>query len=135
MLPVVGVSVEGVEGVLAKLKELGQSGAVEVYYSDFSLMEALAKAVRLGVPQHVVERGLMSIIAAWRKAEVDTGAWRYVLSLRVDGLRDLIDGILYSAALTGSYRFLTRDSNLEAFLASHGYPVDVILREEKLMGL
>jgi hypothetical protein len=77
----------------------------------------------------------MSIIAAWRKAEVDTGAWRYVLSLRVDGLRDLIDGILYSAALTGSYRFLTRDSNLEAFLASHGYPVDVILREEKLMGL
>jgi hypothetical protein len=54
MLPVVGVSVEGVEGVLAKLKELGQSGAVEVYYSDFSLMEALAKAVRLGMPQHVV---------------------------------------------------------------------------------
>ncbi len=46
ILPVVGVSVEGIERVLAKLKELRQGGAVEVYYSDFSVMEALAKAVK-----------------------------------------------------------------------------------------
>lgn len=135
ILPVVGVSVEGIERVLVKLKELRQGGVVEVYYSDFSLLEALAKAVRLGVPRHVVERGLVSIIAAWKKAEVNTRAWRYVLSLRVGGLRDVIDGILYSTALAGGYRFLTRDTNLEAFLASHGYPVDVILKEEELMGL
>ncbi len=83
----------------------------------------------------MVERGLVSIAAAWRKAEVNVRAWRYVLSLRVDGLRDLIDGMLYSTALAGGYRFLTRDSDLEAFLASHGYPVDVILKEEELMEL
>ena len=56
ILPVLGVRVKGIEDVIAKLRTLYLKGEVELYYSPYSLFEALGK-----ISETSVEEGLLSI--------------------------------------------------------------------------
>ncbi|ABM80588.1 hypothetical protein Hbut_0734 [Hyperthermus butylicus DSM 5456] len=133
ILPTLGVDVEGVKPVLERLKLLRSRGRVELYYSDFSLLEALAKAVKLGVPEHVVEQGITAIAAGYARADPDIRAWLLAARLRRDGLRDLIDALIYATAFTKGLHLLTRDVKLLEFLEKHGYPTNTILIESQFL--
>lgn len=84
------MEVEGVEPALEKLRVLRAEGRIILYYSEFSLLEAIAKAVKLNVPRSAVEHGVTAITAGYRKAEPRVEAWLLAVELRQEGLRDPI---------------------------------------------
>ncbi|BES82895.1 PIN domain-containing protein [Pyrodictium abyssi] len=130
------MEVEGARPALEKLRVLRAEGRIVLYYSEFSLLEAIAKAVKLNVPRSVVEYGVTAITAGYRKAGPRVEAWLLAAELRREGLRDLIDALLYAMASTGRLQLLTRDRRLLElleFLEEHGYPTTVVMREEQLL--
>ena len=133
ILPSLGVEVEGVEPALEALKRLRGAGAVELYYSPFSLLEAVAKASRLPVPSSAVEAGLLAVTTGYREASPTVEAWMLALELRRAGLRDVIDAVLYSTAEALRLRLLTRDRALIEFLRRHGYPLNPVMEEDELL--
>ena len=121
ILPVLGVRVKGIEDVIAKLRTLYLKGEVELYYSPYSLFEALGR-----ISETSVEEGLLSI----REPGTFIEGYLRALRLKSEGFGDLIDLILYSTALTKGLRFLTRDKKLIKFIEDSGE--DVFLSEEEL---
>lgn len=61
MLPILGVEVEGVEVTLEALRELKRRRRVEIYYSCYSILEAIWKLAKLGFDASVVETGLLLV--------------------------------------------------------------------------
>jgi len=132
ILPTLGVEVPEVEAALERLLRLRRRGLVEIYYSSVSLLEALAKAAKLGVPPDAVEQGLIAIAAGYRAAEAGPEAWLLAYELRRLGLRDMVDAILYATAYTSRLRLLTRDRALRRFLGEKGYPLTPLIGEDEL---
>jgi len=66
------VEVEGVEPALEKPRVLRAEGRIILYYSEFSLLEAIAKAVKLNVPRSAVEHGVTAITAGYRKCRAQS---------------------------------------------------------------
>ena len=132
LLPTLGVEVEGLEQVLEALYALRRKGLVELYYSGFSLLEACAKAAKLGVPEHVLEAGVTAIVSGYRHASPTVEAWLLAVRLRRDGLSDFIDAVLYATAASTGLRLLTRDARLVRFLSERGYPVQHVVSEREL---
>ena len=133
ILPSLGVEVEGVEPALEALRRLRGAGEAELYYSSFSLLEAVAKTSRLPVPPAAVEAGLLAITTGYQEAGPTVDAWMLALELRRAGLRDMIDAILYSTAEALGLRLLTRDKALIEFLRRNGYPLNPVMTEEELL--
>ena len=134
ILPVLGVRVKGIEDVIAKLRTLYLKGEVELYYSPYSLFEALGKISETSFDDRVVEEGLLSITESGTFIEAipTTEGYLKALKLKSEGFGDLIDLILYSTALTKGLRFLTRDKKLIKFIEDSGEDVTVFLSEEEL---
>ncbi|MCD6444508.1 hypothetical protein J7L70_05865 [Candidatus Bathyarchaeota archaeon] len=107
--------------MIAKLRTLYLKGEVELYYSPYSLFEALGR-----ISETSVEEGLLSI----REPGTFIEGYLRALRLKSEGFGDLIDLILYSTALTKGLRFLTRDKKLIKFIEDSGE--DVFLSEEEL---
>ena len=62
LLPILGVEVPGVDGVLRTLKELYTQGKVALFYSPFSFLEAIGKIARIPHDVNRVRDGLSAII-------------------------------------------------------------------------
>ncbi len=135
ILPTIGVEVEGLGEALSLLRMLRERGVVELYYSDFSLLEAVAKAVKLGVPETAIETGVTAILAVYKRIEPGVDTWLLAARIRRDGLRDFIDALLYALAATHKLRLLTRDAKLVEFLEKHGYPLNPLMSEKELAKL
>lgn len=133
ILPVLGVEVEGVERVLEALQRLRRRREVEIYYSCYSILEALWKLAKLGYDLEVVRRGLSLVEEDFRQAHPTLEGYLKALELRRRGFPDLIDLLLYTTALSNGILFLTRDKHLHEFLSEEGEETGAILLEEDFL--
>jgi len=133
ILPVLGVEVEGVERVLEALQRLRRRREVEIYYSCYSILEALWKLAKLGYDLEVVRRGLSLVEEDFSQAHPTLEGYLKALELRRRGFPDIIDLLLYATALSNGILFLTRDKHLHEFLSEEGEETSAILLEEDFL--
>ena len=133
LLPVVGVDVEGVEGVVALLRRLRREGRLECYYTEFNLLEIIGKLSKIEYDEERVREGLSSIEEGFKRAYLGSEGWLKALELKKRGHRDLIDLLLYVASLTNGLAFLTRDDRLVEFLEEVGEDTGNVIREREFV--
>ena len=133
ILPAVGVEVEGVEKTLETLWKLKRRRGVEVYYSHFSIMEALWKLAKLDYDPSIVETGLSLIREEFTPANPTPKGYVKALEIKRKGFRDLMDLLLYATALSHGILFLTRDVRLLTFLTEMKEDTSVVLFEEEFV--
>lgn len=130
ILPILGIDT-GI--TVRKVLEELDSSSVEIYYSRFSILEAIwvaTKLIRKGsLDADRFFRGLRSIYASNRLMTVDEDPFifEYALKLYMIGHKDIIDNILYSTALHKDLKFLTSDEELVDFIKSKGLNRNVLL--------
>lgn len=119
LLPTLGVDVgEYIKSGIEKLRE----ARAEIYFSRFSILEALWVATRLMKKQSFdTERftqGLRSILKSKRYLEVGENhrVFEDALRLYAMGHKDFIDNILYAISVNFSLRLLTVDLELRKFI-------------------
>ncbi|MCC6023766.1 MAG: PIN domain-containing protein [Thaumarchaeota archaeon] len=128
MLPIVGVSVKGIASeVLNKLWQLRRSGEVELFYTEFNLLEILWVLSKLNYELPIVERGLKSIEKNMVKTQPKYSSLLKALELRKKGFHDVIDLLLYLTAKDNELLFLTYDAELKRFLEGVGEDVSIII--------
>jgi len=135
LLPVVGVRVrEVVDGALYRLWQLHKSGEVELFYTDFNIIEIVWKLSKLECDPLIVEKGLRSIERSMSKAQPRLGSILKALELRKKGFRDVIDLLLYLTAKDNGLLFLTYDVELVRFLKDVGEDVSNIAENLERLG-
>jgi len=123
ILPTLGIDVG--EEVSVGLKKLANIKA-ELYYSSFSILEALWVAARLTkTPTFNIGRfshGLRSIIESGKygKVEEDSETFKESLRLHMLGHKDIIDNILYATSTQLNLKLLTLDTELGEFIRQKG---------------
>ena len=128
LLPIVGVRVAEIsDSTLRKLWDLYRSGEVELYYTDFNLIEVTWKLSKLSYDSFVVETGLRSIERNMLKAQPKPLSVLKALELRRKGFRDMIDLLLYRTAKDNELNFLTCDTTLIKFLESVGEDASMVI--------
>ncbi len=133
LLPALGVRVRGVERALEVLDRLARQEQLEAYYTPFNMVEALAKAARLGVSVRRVALGLRSIRRWLRQLKPTTRVYYVAYRLRCMGFSDMIDLLLYATARVYGVKLLTRDRKLLEFLESVGEDTSAVLAEEEFV--
>ena len=134
LLPVIGIEVEDIEETLLTLKRLCEEDKAEYYYTPFNIFEILGKLSRIRYDYDRVAAGLHAIEEEFKLTCQTVEGCLKALELRSRGYKDLIDLLLYTAALTRNIRFLTRDYTLIEFLRENGETIENILQEDELLG-
>lgn len=123
ILPTLGIEVEReVTQALSKMN----NGETQLFYSDWSLLESSWVAVRLmkqkKYQEPVYRRGLLSITKTHVYDAIKMDPEDYLAALRFfqKGHQDMIDNLLYAAALRCQCRFLTIDESLSRFVTENG---------------
>ena len=134
LLPVLGIEISEVRDVLRALEVLYERNEVVLFYSPFSLLEALGKISKMPHDIDRVRSGLSAIVESgvFRIALPSLDGYVEALIGRVRGFRDLIDLLLYVTARDNAIRFLTRDEELIEFVEGAGGEVEVFLSEKEL---
>lgn len=134
LLPSLGVRVRGLEDVFNKLRKLYSEDSVELFYSPYSLLEALGKISKTRFDEKTVGDGLLSIIESnvYKEALPTPEAYLKALKLKAKGFRDLIDLILYTTALSRNFKLLTRDDQLIEFIKKVGEDATAFLAEDEI---
>ena len=137
LLPILGVDVPGVREVLEAVEKLYKRNRALLFYSPFSLLEAVGKMARMPHDIDRVRSGLSAIIESgvFRTALPSLDGYVETLIGRVRGFRDLIDLLLYTTARDNGIRFLTRDEELIEFIRGMGEDTSVFLSEEELKSM
>ena len=137
LLPILGVDVPGVKEVLEVLDKLYEQDKAVLFYSPFSLLEAIGRIAKMSHDTDRVRDGLSAIIESgvFRIALPSLDGCMGALIGRVKGFRDLIDLLLYMTARDNGIRFLTRDKELIGFIRSMGEDTSVFLSEEELKSM
>jgi len=93
LLPILGVDVPGVKEVLEVLDKLYEQGKAVLFYSPFSLLEAIGRIARMPHDIDRVRDGLSAIIESgvFRIALPSLDGYVGALIGRVKGFKDLID--------------------------------------------
>jgi len=130
LLPIIGVYVDNAEKPLSILEKLYRSGAVEIFYTPFSLLEIVGKLSKLKYDKRRVEIGLKAIRSRFKMVTPTTRGYVKALELRRKGFRDLIDLLLYTTSKTRGLLLLTRDAALVEFLKTVGEDTSNIVLEE-----
>ncbi|MCS7104246.1 MAG: PIN domain-containing protein [Thermofilaceae archaeon] len=133
ILPILGVRVKEVETTIEKLGKLWRNGKVKLYYSPFSLLEALGKIAKLNYDTATLLLGLKIIEEEFEKATPTPEGYLKALELKRAGFPDLIDLLLYETSLTRRILLLTRDENLLTFLEKRGENLSYILLEKEFL--
>ncbi|MEM3505639.1 MAG: PIN domain-containing protein [Archaeoglobaceae archaeon] len=130
LLPAVGVSVSNSEKILETLEWLRKSKKAEFYYSEFSILEIIAKVAKTNYDEEVVALGLQSIFENLKEAKVGVKAYLMALKLKSE-FRDFIDLLLLLTADENGIKLLTRDRELKEFAEKLGKG-NVVLSEEEI---
>lgn len=119
LLPTLGINTG--EAVLEGLRLLNTLSA-EIYYSRFSILEALWLAARYTKSatfnMERFTRGLRSLSKniRYHKVDEDSGIFEEALKLNILGHRDMIDNILYATSVYLGLTLLTFDKELKRFV-------------------
>ncbi|MFP3951389.1 MAG: PIN domain-containing protein [Candidatus Bathyarchaeia archaeon] len=122
LLPSLGVDVG--EDVAKGLNMLVDSDA-EIYYSQFSILEALWVVIGLikdgTFNSDMFSLGLRSITEGnrYKEAHTDSHTFNEGLKLYRLGHEDIIDNILYATSVSHDLKFLTLDGELQRFIEEH----------------
>jgi predicted nucleic acid-binding protein len=122
LLPTLGIEVE--KEVMQALSKIN-SEQTQLFYSDWSLLESSWIAIRLikqkEYQEPVYRRGLLSITKTHVYEAIATDPDDYLNALRFfqKGHPDMIDNLLYAAALRTRCQFLTIDEELSRFIAKN----------------
>jgi len=138
LLPTLGIMVEDVEDEELRLM-IRLRDRVEYYCLNHSLIEVLGKVARCIVRDpHVLD-----IIKIGLRSLLESGTYRWInpnvrasliaLELRVKGHRDMIDNMLYAAAMTGNMYLLSKDDALLRFLKNNSYDTSFIVQVKELV--
>ena len=93
-----------------------------LFYSDWSLLESSGLVVRLirqgNYQEPIYQRGLLGITKTAVYDTVEMSPENHLTALRFlqRGHSDMIDNLLYAAALKNRYQFLTVDHDLAIFI-------------------
>ena len=137
LLPILGVDIPGIGEVLEAVEKLHEQDKAILFYSPFSLLEAIGKIAKMPHDVDRVRDGLSAIIESgvFRMALPSLDGYVGALIGRAKGFRDLIDLLLYMTARDNGIRFLTRDEKLIEFIKSVGEDTSVFLSEEELKSI
>jgi len=128
LLPTLGIEVDRAGKVLEKL------GSYELCYSDFSILECLWVASSLKkkgeFDQEIFEAGMRSIFEGYTKAKISAEIILEAFELYEMGHRDIIDCMLYSAALHNNMKFVSLDEELREFVKDN--KLEYIFFEEEV---
>jgi len=127
LLPIVGIRVARIDGILRNLRSKHEKGEVTLYYTDLNLLEIAWVLKKTGYETLIVEEGLRSIERNFKKVALKAPSILRALELREKGFKDLIDLLLYILALENGLRFLTLDRNLIEFIKRIGGDTRVFL--------
>ena len=123
ILPTLGIDVgDEVKKILSELSKM----RVELFYSKFSILEALWVAAKLmGNGSFEMDRfvqGLRSIERGGRYKEAREGheIFKDALELYKLGHRDMIDNLLYGTSVDLGLKLLTLDAKLREFIQRKG---------------
>jgi len=107
----------------------------EIHYSRFSILESLWVAARMtgGILDEAFNTGLRSILEGGRYKEVkeDSKVFSEALRLYIQGHRDMIDNILYTASVNLDLKLLTVDKELKEFIRKNGLE-DTLITPDQL---
>jgi len=134
LLPILGVEIPDVGEVMEILRALYSEGRALLFYSPFSLLEAIGKIARMPHDPDRVRIGISAITESgvFEVALPSPGGYVEALRARARGFRDLIDFLLYVTARDNGLKFLTRDEELVGFVRDTGGDVSVFLNEDAL---
>ncbi len=134
LLPILGVEVKGTRETIQRLKILYEKGDVELYFSPFSVLEAMGKISKNSYDEARLESGLISLFESdvFKGVLPTRKGYMEALKLRVKGFKDLIDLMLYSTSITRKLKFLTEDENLKYFIKKVKEDQTVFLNREEL---
>lgn len=133
LLPILGVEVKEANHTLKKVRTLHLEGRIKLYYSPFSLLEALGKIAKSPFDEERIRNGLTSITKSRVFTEILPTASGYLeaLKLRSKGFTDLIDLLLYQTAATNHLKWLTKDQKILSFIKKMGKNQKPILQEKE----
>jgi predicted nucleic acid-binding protein len=118
ILPTLGITVSGVTSEAIRL--LAEVPRVEIYYSQFSILESMWVATRISnakLDTETFQMGLRSIIEGhrYKRVEEDSEIFKEAFRFYRLGHKDMIDNILYATALGLDLMLLTLDDQLKKF--------------------
>jgi hypothetical protein len=116
------------DNISHRLWQLRKSGKLELFYTDFNIIEILWKLGKLEYDPLVVEKGLKSIEKNMSKAQPKPWSVLKALELKKRGFHDAIDLLLYLTAKDNGLLFLTYDVELTTFLSNMGEDVSNIIK-------
>jgi len=122
LLPTLGIEVE--KEVMRALSKIDHE-QTQLFYSDWSLLESSWVAIRLikqkRYQEPVYRRGLLSITKTHVYEAIAMSPDDYLIALRFfqKGHPDMIDNLLYAAAIRNQSQFLTIDEELSCFVTKN----------------
>ncbi len=124
LLPALGIEVEKeAMGVIKYFHDLN------VYYTEFGLLEAMWKVIKLVNPKDidVVRLGLKAIENTYSVLKPPSEAYLKAWEIFLKGHRDFIDALYYSTAVLTRTPLLTIDKEFIKFLAGKGYLIKGVI--------
>jgi predicted nucleic acid-binding protein len=123
LLPTLGIEVE--REVVQTISRINHE-QTHLFYSDWSLLESSWVAIRLirqkTFEESVYRRGLLSITKThvYNAITMDPNDYLTAIKFFQRGHSDMIDNLLYAAALRDGCKFLTIDEELSRFISKSG---------------
>ena len=123
LLPTLGIEVE--REVVQAISRIDYE-QTQLLYSEWSLLESTWVAIRLmkqkKFEESVYRRGLLSITKThvYHTITMDSDDYLTALSFFQKGHSDMIDNLLYAAALREECKFLTIDEEFSRFISKNG---------------
>ncbi|MBN2231095.1 MAG: PIN domain-containing protein, partial [Candidatus Thorarchaeota archaeon] len=124
LLPTLGIEVE--REVVQALSRMDYE-QTQLLYSEWSLLESSWVAIRLMrqkmFEEPVYRRGLLSITKThvYNTITMNPDDYLTALTFFQRGHSDMIDNLLYAAALREGCKFLTIDKELSRFISKNGF--------------
>ena len=124
LLPALGIEVEK-----EAMEVIKYFRGLNIYYTEFGLLEAMWKVIKLISPEStgVVELGLKAIENTYSMLKPSSEAFLKAWEIFLKGHKDFIDTLYYSTAVLTRIPFLTIDKEFIKFLTGKGYLTEGII--------
>ena len=139
ILPAFGIEIIGIDNQdLLKLENLRINNKVEYYYSDICWIEIIPivykeyRKKKLELHDKTIEEVVKSIKETLKRIEINFKAIKIAVKLKKLGHKDMIDNLLYGAAIENNYHLLTLDEKLRNFIKNKKLKSNLIINHKEL---